>query len=119
VKSHPFIPTPGQRAIEQANRPILLCNDCGEPLDGRGRCLACEAAGRTAAKKPPARPSAVPPGKPSPRTAAQKTPAPKASPLDVTDKMAIPPKSPPKPKIRRPAPRDPVDDGADEFWKSV
>ncbi|MBX3441255.1 MAG: Hsp70 family protein [Planctomyces sp.] len=27
--------------IEEADRPILLCNACGEPIDSRGRCVAC------------------------------------------------------------------------------
>jgi hypothetical protein len=28
-------------ALEEADRPVALCNDCGEPLDSRGRCAAC------------------------------------------------------------------------------
>lgn len=28
--------------LEGAGRPVPLCNECGEPLDGKGRCLACE-----------------------------------------------------------------------------
>jgi molecular chaperone DnaK len=28
-------------ALDRAERPIPLCNECGEPLDGKGRCVAC------------------------------------------------------------------------------
>ncbi len=27
--------------LEDAGRPVPLCNDCGDPLDGKGRCLRC------------------------------------------------------------------------------
>lgn len=37
-------------ALDAADEPIPLCNSCGEPLDHRGRCAACDAAGTEPAR---------------------------------------------------------------------
>ena len=61
-------PTPAKpttrSALEDADRPIPLCNACGEPFDARGRCVSCgETMGaatpppRTASRKPVVKPT--------------------------------------------------------------
>lgn len=35
--------------LEEAERPVPLCNHCGEPLDPRGHCTACRAGQKPAA----------------------------------------------------------------------
>lgn len=47
-----------RKRLEGADRPVVLCNMCGEPLDARGRCPAGHAS------PPPAKPR--PPGTASP-----------------------------------------------------
>jgi len=42
--------------IEESDLPIPLCNNCGEPVDARGKCSRCDSASKTPAKrkiKPP------------------------------------------------------------------
>jgi molecular chaperone DnaK len=34
--------------LEESNRPIPLCNTCGEPIDARGKCERCETTSRSA-----------------------------------------------------------------------
>ncbi|MFV0442595.1 MAG: Hsp70 family protein [Planctomycetaceae bacterium] len=35
------VPKPFVPSVENADRPVLLCNTCGEPLDHRGVCTGC------------------------------------------------------------------------------
>ncbi|MEW4530641.1 Hsp70 family protein [Maioricimonas sp. JC845] len=35
------IPPPPTSLLESAEQPVPLCNDCGEPLDYKGRCTSC------------------------------------------------------------------------------
>ncbi len=35
------VPSPMAKSIEDADTPILLCNQCGEPLSPNGTCSAC------------------------------------------------------------------------------
>ncbi|MFO1092137.1 MAG: Hsp70 family protein [Planctomycetaceae bacterium] len=86
--------------LERAQRPILLCNYCGEPLGAKGKCTGC---GRTA---PPAKP--------------RKAPRPPAADRDI---LPLSGKTPPgglKPKgsaaRSRPPQKSPDAEGADEFW---
>ena len=44
--------------LDSAVEPIPLCNECGEPLDHRGRCDACHAEDAQPTPKPPRRPKA-------------------------------------------------------------
>ncbi len=52
--------TPGGRVLEQAERPLPLCNKCGELLV-RGQCPACGKPSAVTKKSTP------PPGKPAPK----------------------------------------------------
>jgi len=81
--------------LDSSEAPIPLCNDCGEPLDARGRCPACPpqksqpaspARGKTpepaktVVKQTSGSPPAVPRGKPGPTSSkptarTQKSPA--------------------------------------------
>lgn len=45
--------------LEGAGRPVPLCNECGEPLDAKGRCLAC-AVSKGPSKGVSSKPSAAP-----------------------------------------------------------
>jgi len=36
-----FVTPDSAPTLEDATAPVPLCNDCGEPLDVRGRCVAC------------------------------------------------------------------------------
>ncbi len=51
------------KMLDAAERPIPLCNKCGEPLDARGRCPACGAVAAPVARKTTFRPA---PGKAAP-----------------------------------------------------
>jgi molecular chaperone DnaK len=42
-------------ALEEADQPVALCNDCGEPLDNQGRCDKCGARATHAQVKPTTR----------------------------------------------------------------
>ncbi len=55
--------------LEEADRPVPLCNQCGEPLDLKGQCVACRTG---VGGSRPARPTSQPP--------AGKKPASKISP---------------------------------------
>jgi molecular chaperone DnaK len=79
------IPGPKSRTaknahIENSNTPIPLCNQCGEPLDSRGKCSRCESAlvksprGGQPAKPKQAAGKIVPPApvKPAVKTQSQK-----------------------------------------------
>jgi molecular chaperone DnaK len=103
-------------ALEQAERPVPLCNKCGEPLDAKGRCFSC---GTTAS--PSKRP-----GKP------KRTVAPPPDDADIlnlsehtapTERMPVPKVKPPGlPKVKKPAKptgskSDQIRAGEQEFWK--
>lgn len=88
--------------LERAQRPILLCNYCGEPLSARGKCTGC---GRTA---PPAKP----------RKAAVTPPASDRDILPLSENAphagARPPGTPPRSRDRKSSAEQ---EGAEEFWK--
>jgi len=120
----PATPTParaskpeGRQRLEDADRPIPLCNSCGEPFDARGRCTGCgttlgaSAPPRAASRKPVIKPT-PPKGMPS-----VKSSKPRQTPesLADTDALKLSPPSPKKPPARRPS----KDDGADDFWSSL
>jgi hypothetical protein len=109
-------------ALEDADRPVPLCNACGEPFDARGRCVSCGktmgAAApppRTAASKRPVVKPTPPKGSPVARTTKPRPPAAKAH-----DTAAMPAPPPPpsskKPNLRRPV-KD--EDGEDDFWNGL
>jgi len=81
------------RLLDAAERPVPLCNKCGEPLDGRGRCPACGAVAAPVAKKTTFRPA---PGKAAP--AARKLEDPHVAP---TEPMLPSSKTPPGERSRR------------------
>ena len=121
-------------------RPVPLCNDCGEPLDHKGRCSSC----KTEEKKPGApRVSVRPRKKPAASSSGQKPRSgPASSPaipsddeimeLDFADekpRKPQPQQSPtPRPRSKRPKVKAPPlppglssggksADGEDEFWQ--
>ena len=121
----PLVPPPmpakpkTRSALEDADRPIPLCNACGEPFDARGRCVSCGktmgAAAppqRTAARKAVVKPT---PPKGTPITKPVKRPQPKGKEED-TDAMSGPLPTSKKPQIRRP-PK--AEEGADDFWNGL
>ena len=93
-------------ALEDAGRPVPLCNDCGEALDARGRCSACIVGIRPAASKTVSsggtRPAAAPVKKPLAGPAGQPRPA--GAPQPVRRPSVPEPKSGPAS-----APRIPID----------
>lgn len=130
--------------IESSSQPVPLCNDCGEPLDRKGKCPACGyEVGGTPAEPPKPDPRQTRdaantrrPGaaaaqrrkradKPSrPVSSAPRRPV--APPPDDDDILELgtsqridrPPRKEPrvKPQPRR-KPKDGIDPGEDEFWK--
>jgi molecular chaperone DnaK len=117
-------------SLEQADRPILLCNACAEPFDARGRCPSCGAqlgkqspapkAGmsRPTIKPTPAKGTPVIPAKPA--AASRKAQSASAEGDDDTEHMLKAPVSPPRPKLRGQKSAPPKkDDGEEEFWKSL
>ncbi|MEZ6055593.1 MAG: Hsp70 family protein [Planctomycetaceae bacterium] len=63
----PQSPSPASKEIEEADRPIPLCNTCGEPLNSRGACPACRDTPAAASAPPRKRPATSGSGK-SPAT---------------------------------------------------
>lgn len=72
--------------LEESNRPIPLCNQCGEPIEAGGKCPHCAppdklttkespAAGTTRPKMGPKKITPPPASRPSPSSAASRTPA--------------------------------------------
>jgi molecular chaperone DnaK len=82
--------------LDEAVEPIPLCNACGEPLDHRGRCDACQADG------------SQPPPKSRRKQPRGTTPARKSS----TKKKARPTAA--RPAQQKPAQQKPADPGKDE-----
>ncbi|HVJ87161.1 MAG TPA: Hsp70 family protein [Caulifigura sp.] len=113
--------SPSQQRLEEAERPIPLCNNCGEPFDARGRCTSCGAAlgasplpPRAASRKPVVKPT-PPKGTPIVNVRPASRPKPHQQEFD-TDTLDVLPEPPKKPTLRRPQ-KD--DDGADDFWNSL
>jgi molecular chaperone DnaK len=120
--------------------PVPLCNDCGEPLDHKGRCSACKPGAKKAGAP---RVSVRPRQKPAPGTSRKPRKGPASSPaipsddeimeLDFADEK--PQKAKPKPRKApqpRPSSKGPRvkapplppglssgndGDGEDEFWQ--
>jgi molecular chaperone DnaK len=129
----PATKSAGRTALEESDRPVPLCNRCGEPFDARGRCTSCGAVMGEAARKLPPRtkiptvketPQKGKPGvplkpgaAPAPRTVLRRKTAEHEA--EPTEKMQSLPKSPPRPKMRRPHRTKDADEGADEFWRSL
>ena len=42
-KKRPARVSASRASLEEADQPVALCNDCGEPLDNQGRCNKCGA----------------------------------------------------------------------------
>ncbi|QDT54137.1 Chaperone protein DnaK [Caulifigura coniformis] len=109
---------PGARQrLEEADRPIPLCNSCGEPFDARGRCPGC---GTTLnSSTPPRATSRKPVIKPTPPKGmpAVKSSKPRQLPESLGDPDTV--KLPP-PKSKKPGSRGSTkDDGGDDFWNSL
>lgn len=114
----------GARRLEEADRPIPLCNSCGEPFDARGRCISCGAQMGAMPSVPPRAASRKPVVKPTPpkgvpivkgaRPSAKPKPAVEKE-ID-TDAMDNFPESPKRPQLRRPKDGEV---GADDFWNSL
>ena len=96
--------------LEQTERPIPLCNDCGGPLSHRGECPRCGPSGKArSGAKPSAAGSAkgnkgVRSGKSEPKPGSKKTavslargsprkPIPAVSSTDPTDELSVKPRS--------------------------
>ena len=132
------------KKLEQADQPIPLCNNCGEPLNVRGKCTDCETASPSPAARRPAAQQATGGGeqrrrrRPPQQPAGAKRPVPVLPPDDVeilelgqaAPEHAAPehpaPKKQPvsssprkRPTAKRPAPKKPKDSGEDEFWHLV
>lgn len=83
------------------DQPVLLCNDCGEPLDRHGRCLAC--------RKVPSPQSKAPTSTSRPKSVERK-PAPKPRAATST---------PVRKATRKPDPQPRADSAESEFWDLV
>jgi molecular chaperone DnaK len=73
--------TPRKTALERAERPIPLCNDCGEALNHQGQCPSCKRLNRPA----PRRPRKPGPARSSGTAAENQVP---------TEKLIVPPTAP-------------------------
>ena len=66
--------------LEDSSRPIPLCNQCGEPLDPRGKCAKCEPSGldlaQVKANKPKQVGGKIVPPRPDVKSASAKTDGP-------------------------------------------
>jgi molecular chaperone DnaK len=106
-------------ALEDADRPVPLCNACGEPFDARGRCVSCgktmgqsAPAPRATSRKPVVKPT---PPKGSPVARSVKPSPPPRPREEGRDAKSGPPPSSKNPPLRRP----PKEDGADDFWNGL
>jgi molecular chaperone DnaK len=100
-------------ALEQAERPVPLCNKCGEPLDARGRCVRCGVAAAPAKRPAKARRAVAPPPDDADILNLDEHSAP-------TERMPIPKVKPPGlPKVKKPptgSKSDQIRMGEQEFW---
>ena len=109
------------RNLDDADRPIPLCNSCGEPLNAKGECPVCGELEKTIPKQraiPPSRKAThkrrqVGEKKPVRRSEKDTRKSPTKNRQSVQPDEALRPlrKMKPKPK--------PTDDDDDEFWKIV
>lgn len=117
--------------LDRADRPVPLCNRCGEPLNSKGACPSCgslndarqrklkkqkmlqrkkQAAARKAQsqqsrKKPQVRPLPQPGQKPSPKQVPPSGKKPNVKPVDSDDEI-----------LELPDPKRKLDEGEQEFW---
>ena len=111
--------SPSAPVLDRAERPVPLCNDCGEPLDARGVCTACgkktdSASKRRATKKK--------------KKGMRPKPAVAPPPVDDAEIMNLeanvartePMKTPkkPRPSRKKKPPSDEIRQGEQEFWQS-
>jgi hypothetical protein len=116
-RSRSQVSASSRKRLAEADRPIVLCNECGEPLDARGRCPAGHA------NLPPMSKAQIAEAKRAKAAAAQKQ-RPAASQgeesgffdIDIYNANTEP--LPPKP-ARSKAKRDVAPDDEDEFWNLV
>jgi len=144
VKQAPATPAAASLSkLEQADQPIPLCNNCGEPLNARGQCPSCGVAA-PAAQRPagqrPAQPQAAAdpnrrrrrPAPPQPAPAAgprRRVPVPPRDDAEIlelgqasTPRPRKPATAPPprqRPQPQQPPPKKSKDSGEDEFWQLV
>ncbi len=108
--------------LDRAERPIPLCNDCGEPLNSRGVCTACGKTTDSASKR------GVKGRKPRPKPAVAPPPVDDAEIMSLdenlarTERMATPKKRVPTGKKKRQtsdggSPSDEIRQGEQEFWQ--
>ena len=103
---------------EEPDQPVLLCNDCGEPLGRGGICATCEAPqavrksanGTARSGRIPRRPSTASPATTMARDSANRSPQKAVKPERKSAK--------PDAKARKRRPR-PVDPAEAEFWDLV
>jgi molecular chaperone DnaK len=102
-------------ALDQAERPVPLCNRCGEPLDAKGRCVSCGKVSAPAGKAAQ-RPKIKPPADADILSFDAHT--------AETEKMPVPQIKPrPLPAVKKPAKpgagskSDEIRAGEQEFWK--
>ncbi len=79
---------PGRRSLDDAEHPVPLCNECGEPLNHKGQCLSCKAT--------------VPGGAPAVAATQQ------ARPASAPSRVSVPKTAPPKPMAQGIAPQRPA-----------
>lgn len=91
--------------------PVPVCDECGGPLDDKGRCRTCSAKVAAAKPSPP-----TPAAKARPKLAAPET---IKVPAKAAERKPKPPAATPaeRPKPKQPA--APKDEGEDDFWQFV
>lgn len=99
--------------LDSSEAPIPLCNECGEPLDSRGRCPTCPPASLPARKPSPGKLTPAVSGEA--KSQATKTTA-KPQGRSPTGK-SLPASQSQKPKLQKPKPSD--DPGRDEFFRLI
>ena len=104
-------------ALEQAERPVPLCNKCGEPLDAKGRCVSCGTTVAPARRPVKGRRTVAPPPDDADILNLNEHAAP-------TERMPIPKVKPRGlPKVKKPpkpttgSKSDEIRLGEQEFWK--
>jgi len=123
--------------LEESAVPVLLCNECGEPLSRNGACAACGSVAKpstkptarppaSSANKPPANrppaPSTGAPRKPSAPSAGQGANRSRVTGPDDDEIMELPsgknpaPKPPARPRPPTPDKKPHVDETDTDFW---